>query len=432
MQCATGTYSSTGAEPCSTCATCGTGTYETVACTSTSNRQCDTCATCGTGTYETVGCTSTSNRQCDRCTPQCSVVSFQVRFDGAEASFDTAEQEQFVAAVLMASPSALQVSVASVTQVSVGRRRLLSKSLELGVEALYADVAAAESAAVNDLTEKSLNTQMQAQGLGLLTVTVQPTVSSESQTAAAVEAWVIAVAVVGALLLLALGAGVLLLTRYKHFWRRPNVDAGGDACVPSNISSSSVFEDDGARRVAAPPPNTDVHLSKEQLPSALLKVYEPAEDYYPHPSSGIQLQDVDMPAGLLPGLEDIDGHKGQTGAEQTTKAVEGTRSRSRLIPYAELLEATQGFDQSLKIGEGGFGSVFGCRWNRTPVAVKRLEQDEELAKANGTSTLEQLYNEVRVLSNFQHPNILQLLGFSTDGPVSCLVYPLASKGSLYS
>eukprot|EP00285_Hemiselmis_virescens_P017206 CAMPEP_0173387306 /NCGR_PEP_ID=MMETSP1356-20130122/9824_1 /TAXON_ID=77927 ORGANISM="Hemiselmis virescens, Strain PCC157" /NCGR_SAMPLE_ID=MMETSP1356 /ASSEMBLY_ACC=CAM_ASM_000847 /LENGTH=623 /DNA_ID=CAMNT_0014343863 /DNA_START=93 /DNA_END=1964 /DNA_ORIENTATION=- len=351
------------------------------------------------------------------------------------ASFDAAEQERFVAAVLKASPSAIQVSIASVTQVSVGRRRLLSTFLELGVEALYADSAAAESAAANDLTEDSLNTQMQAQGLSLLTVAVQPTVSSKSQATAAVEAWVIAVGGVGGLLLL--GVGALLLTRCKHIWSRPNVDAGEAANAPANISSRPVFNhDDGARPAAAPPSSTDLHLStaNEKLPSALLKVYEPAGDYYPHPKGGIQLQDVDLSAGLLPGLEDTDAHVGKTGAEQTTGAVGGTMTSlmCRQIPYAELLEATRSFDQSLKIGEGGFGSVFGCRWNRTPVAVKRLEQDEELAKANGMSTSEQLYNEVRVLSKFQHPNILQLLGFSNDGPTSCLVYPLASKGSLYS
>jgi hypothetical protein len=64
------------------------------------------------------------------------------------------------------------------------------------------------------------------------------------------------------------------------------------------------------------------------------------------------------------------------------------------IPYSELAAATGGFDPSRKIGEGGFGSVFRGLWNHTEVAVKRLEQAEELAQANGTSTAEQLLNEV--------------------------------------
>eukprot|EP00283_Hemiselmis_rufescens_P000150 CAMPEP_0173469054 /NCGR_PEP_ID=MMETSP1357-20121228/77163_1 /TAXON_ID=77926 /ORGANISM="Hemiselmis rufescens, Strain PCC563" /LENGTH=446 /DNA_ID=CAMNT_0014437283 /DNA_START=295 /DNA_END=1631 /DNA_ORIENTATION=- len=243
----------------------------------------------------------------------------------------------------------------------------------------------------------------------------------QEASSAAMEAWVIAMAVlgVGAVLLL----GVLLLTRYKHIWRRgrPNVDAGEDVRAPATIPRAPVFhlthegefilqavpmahpqrdaEAGGlsrgrhqaraheALRVAAPPPNTDHLLCNKQLPGVRLKVYEPAAGYCPNPRDGIKLEDVEISAaGKLPSLEADNGHVGQAGAEQTTKAVEGTSFRSRLIPYAELLEATQGFNPSLKIGEGGFGSVFGCRWKHTPVAVKRLEQDEELAKANGTST----------------------------------------------
>jgi interleukin-1 receptor-associated kinase 4 len=39
---------------------------------------------------------------------------------------------------------------------------------------------------------------------------------------------------------------------------------------------------------------------------------------------------------------------------------------------------------------------------------------------------------VQVLGKLHHPNLLELLGYSTDGPACCLVYVLAEKGSLHS
>ena len=40
---------------------------------------------------------------------------------------------------------------------------------------------------------------------------------------------------------------------------------------------------------------------------------------------------------------------------------------------SEIEEATHGFDESLKIGQGGYGSIYKGRLNQTKVAIKRLE-----------------------------------------------------------
>ena len=44
--------------------------------------------------------------------------------------------------------------------------------------------------------------------------------------------------------------------------------------------------------------------------------------------------------------------------------------------------------------------------------------------------IEQMQTEVQTLSTVQHPNIVQLLGSSTDGEEPCLVYALMEGGSL--
>ena len=154
------------------------------------------------------------------------IASMTVRIAGTAASFDAARQQQFLAAMQQASPSALNISITSITEVSIGRRRLLAAYLDIGLDLLYADQASAESAAASDLTESNLNNQMFDAGLGALTVTAQPTVRQAAAAAegggsdastttppedSATPTWVIIVASAGGFL--AVGAGVALITR---------------------------------------------------------------------------------------------------------------------------------------------------------------------------------------------------------------------------
>jgi len=44
--------------------------------------------------------------------------------------------------------------------------------------------------------------------------------------------------------------------------------------------------------------------------------------------------------------------------------------------------------------------------------------------------IKQMQTEVQTLSTVQHPNIVQLLGSSTDGEEPCLVYALMEGGGL--
>ena len=73
--CPSGTFqssacTSTADRVCTPCgAPCAAGLYQVSACTTTADRVCAGCSgTCGTGTYQTVACTSTTNRVCTSCT----------------------------------------------------------------------------------------------------------------------------------------------------------------------------------------------------------------------------------------------------------------------------------------------------------------------------------------------------------------------------
>ncbi|KAF1885649.1 hypothetical protein Lal_00039496 [Lupinus albus] len=95
--------------------------------------------------------------------------------------------------------------------------------------------------------------------------------------------------------------------------------------------------------------------------------------------------------------------------------------RYRRYSIEEIEEATIFFAESLKIGEGGYGPVYKCLLDHTPVAVKVLRPDA----AQGRS---QFQREVEVLSCIRHPNMVLLLGACPE--YGCLVYEHMSHGSL--
>ena len=95
--------------------------------------------------------------------------------------------------------------------------------------------------------------------------------------------------------------------------------------------------------------------------------------------------------------------------------------------FADLLDATGNFEKQL--GAGGSGSVFQgtLKSSATHIAVKKLEF---AAGSEMQVALAHMQTEVQVLSQATHPNIVPLLGWSNDGEAPCLVYALATGGSL--
>ncbi|KAF8040783.1 hypothetical protein BT93_B2879 [Corymbia citriodora subsp. variegata] len=101
-------------------------------------------------------------------------------------------------------------------------------------------------------------------------------------------------------------------------------------------------------------------------------------------------------------------------------------NKSRLNFSYELLEkATNYFHQSSKLGQGGSGSVYkGILPDGKPVAIKRLV-------FNTTQWVEHFFNEVNLISDIEHKNLVKLLGCSITGPESLLVYEYVPNLSLH-
>lgn len=92
--------------------------------------------------------------------------------------------------------------------------------------------------------------------------------------------------------------------------------------------------------------------------------------------------------------------------------------------YEMLERATDFFDASRKLGQGGAGSVFkGVLPDGRTVAVKRLY-------FNTRQWVDEFFNEVNLISGIHHKNLVRLLGCSIEGPESLLVYEYVANKSL--
>ncbi|XP_029809798.1 interleukin-1 receptor-associated kinase 4 isoform X1 [Suricata suricatta] len=114
-------------------------------------------------------------------------------------------------------------------------------------------------------------------------------------------------------------------------------------------------------------------------------------------------------------------------------SLEGGDTRFHSFSFYELKNVTNNFDErpiSLggnKMGEGGFGVVYKGYVNNKTVAVKKLVAMVDIS----TEELKQQFDqEINVMAKCQHENLVELLGFSSDGDDLCLVYVYMPNGSL--
>ncbi|KAL5753052.1 hypothetical protein ACOSP7_023228 [Xanthoceras sorbifolium] len=95
-----------------------------------------------------------------------------------------------------------------------------------------------------------------------------------------------------------------------------------------------------------------------------------------------------------------------------------------IMPFAEILEATQNFDSKFLIGEGGFGKVYkGILKSGQKVAVKRSDSKHGQG-------LPEFQTEVLLLSKIRYRHLVSLIGYCNEGSEMILVYEFMDKGTL--
>ncbi|KAM3754674.1 hypothetical protein ACB098_03G184200 [Castanea mollissima] len=96
----------------------------------------------------------------------------------------------------------------------------------------------------------------------------------------------------------------------------------------------------------------------------------------------------------------------------------------RIFSYKCIMSATNNFSLENKLGEGGFGLVYkGIFSQGQEIAIKRLSRN------SGQGMLE-FKNELILISELQHMNLVQLLGFYIHGEERMLVYEYMPNKSL--
>nr|XP_018681097.1 PREDICTED: LEAF RUST 10 DISEASE-RESISTANCE LOCUS RECEPTOR-LIKE PROTEIN KINASE-like 1.2 isoform X2 [Musa acuminata subsp. malaccensis] len=99
--------------------------------------------------------------------------------------------------------------------------------------------------------------------------------------------------------------------------------------------------------------------------------------------------------------------------------------QTHLFSYEELEQATNHFDESEELGDGGFGTVYkGKLRDGRIVAVKRLYE-------NNYRRVEQFRNEIDILSRLRHPNLVNLYGCTSRSERELLlVYEFVQNGTV--